>query len=77
MVIRESIAKCVRKAQHPLADRDTRDDVIDAVRGEVGHAFAAAARAQAAAFARQRDQPLTAAARALEATQAVLQDAAA
>jgi hypothetical protein len=77
MVVGESIAKCVRQAQHPLANRDARDDMIYAVRREIRHAFAAAARAQTPPFARQRDQPLAAADAAAKAAQAVFQHAAA
>ena len=76
MVIRESIAKRVRKAQHPLTNRHARNDMIHCVRREVGHAFAAAARAETAALAGQRDQPLTAAGAAAEAAQSMLHDAA-
>ena len=45
IVIRETVAKRVRKAQYPLANRYARDDSVYDVRREICHAFAAAARA--------------------------------
>lgn len=45
MVVSETVAKCVREAQYPLANRYAWDDSVDDVRREIGHAFAAAARA--------------------------------
>ena len=45
MVVGEAIAKGVRKAEYPLANRHARDDSVDDLRREVGHAFATAARA--------------------------------
>jgi hypothetical protein len=53
-----------------------RQDCVDETRGTFGHASAAAARAEAAPLARERDQPLEAAVAAAEPRKAVLQDAA-
>ena len=73
----KAIARRVRKAQHPLANGDARDDTIYAVRREVRHAFAAAAGTKATSFARERDEALTAAGAAAKAAHAVFQHAAA
>ena len=44
----EPVAQAVGEAQHPLADRDVRQHAVHEARGALGHASAAAARAEAA-----------------------------
>ena len=44
VIPRQAIAKRVRQAEHPLADGDMRQDVIDELRRPGGHAPTAAAR---------------------------------
>ena len=64
------------KAQHPLAYRNVRQYAVDETRGGLGHASAPAARAEAAAFARERNEPFKGAVAAAEPRKAVLQNAA-
>jgi len=51
------IAEAVREAQDPLAGRDARQHILDEAGGGLGHAPAAAARTEAAPFARERHEP--------------------
>jgi hypothetical protein len=52
------IAKLEGKAQDPLSNRNPREHVVDEMCGALGHPTATAARAEAAAFARERNQPI-------------------
>jgi len=52
------IAKLEGKAQYPLSNRGPREHVVDEMRRALGHPAAAAARAEAAAFAGERNQPI-------------------
>jgi hypothetical protein len=54
----KSIAKLKGKAQHPLSNRGAWKHMVDEMRRALGHPAATAARAEAAAFARERDQPI-------------------
>ena len=54
----EKIAQVVREREDPLPDRNARQDGIDQMGGVRGHPPAAAARAEAAALAREGYQPL-------------------
>jgi hypothetical protein len=67
----EAIAELEREAQHPLTDWHLREDMVDEVRGALGHAAAATARAEAPAFAGERHEALGATARAHEAGEPV------
>jgi len=58
-----SIAKLERKAQHPLPNRRAREHVVDEMRRTLRHPAASAARAEATAFAGERDQTIGATAR--------------
>jgi hypothetical protein len=59
----KSIAKLERKAQHPLPNRRAWEHVVDEMRRTLRHPAASAARAEATAFARERNQPIDATAR--------------
>jgi hypothetical protein len=72
----EEIAEPVRQAQHPLAHWDMRQDAIHETRGTLGHAPPSAARTEAAALARERNQPLESAVTTAEPCEAMRQDAA-
>jgi hypothetical protein len=61
VVPREPVPQPVRETQHPLPDRDVREDVIHQMRGAFGHAAATAARTQCPPFARERHEPVEAA----------------
>ena len=62
----EPVAEPVRKAEDPLAHRYPREHVVDEMGGALGHAASAAARAQCAALAGERDEPVEAAPDAAE-----------
>jgi len=66
----------MRQAQHPLAYRHMWQDAVHEARGALGHAPAAAARAEATALAGEGHQPLEGAVATAEAREAVCQDAA-
>ena len=72
----EAEAQVERQRQHPLPDRRARQDAVDEVRRGVGHAAAAARTAEPAALARVRHQAVVAAAVAVDAQEAVREDAA-
>jgi hypothetical protein len=46
----------MREGEHPLAVGDVGKNLVDEVRGEVGHASAATGRAEATSFAREGDE---------------------
>jgi len=52
------IAKLERKAQHPLSNWGSREHVVDEMGCALGHPAASAARAEAATFAGERNQPI-------------------
>jgi len=52
------IAKLEGKSQDPLSNRGPREHVVDEMRRALGQPAAAAARAEAAAFAGERNQPI-------------------
>jgi hypothetical protein len=52
------IAKLEGKAQDPLSNWGPREHVVDEMRGALGHPAASAARAEAATFAGERNQPI-------------------
>ena len=54
----EPIAKLEGKAQDPLSNRGPWKHMVDEMRCALGHPAASAAWAQAAAFTRERDQPI-------------------
>lgn len=56
----------MRQTQHPLANGNVGQDVIDEVRRPLRHATAATAGTEAAALARKRDEAIEAAPRAPE-----------
>jgi hypothetical protein len=64
------------KAQHPLAHRDGQQDTVHETRRALGHAPAAAARAEAAALAGEAHEPLEGAVPTAEPRKAVRQHAA-
>jgi hypothetical protein len=66
----------MRQTQYDLAQRNRRNDVIDHPSRNVSHALAATARTKPAALARQRHQPPMAIGGAIEAAEAVREDAA-
>ena len=72
----QEIAESVGQAQHPLAYWNVRQDAAHQTRGALGHPPAAAARAEAAALARERDQSLERAVATAEPREAVRQHAA-
>ncbi len=76
MVPGEPVAHAVGEAQHPLADGDVGQHAIHQASGALGHAAAAATRAEAAALAGEGDQPLERARVAPEAGEPVGEDAA-
>ncbi len=76
VIPRQTVPEPVRKAQHPLPNRDIRKHVIDQVSGAFRHAAATAARAERAAFARERHEPIEPAAGAAEAREATGQPSA-
>jgi len=76
VIPRQDITKTVGQAQHPLANRHARQHIIDEASGGLGHAAAAAAGAEAAAFARERHEPFERALAAPETAKAVRQHAA-
>jgi hypothetical protein len=71
------IAKLEGKAQDPLSNWGTWKHVVDEMCRTLGHPTAAAARAEAAAFARERNQPIGTAARTPKAGKAMREHAAA
>ena len=66
-VVGEQVANAEWKRDHPLANRNVGQDLVDHVRGGVGHAPRATRGAEAAAFAGKGDQLVTPAARAEDA----------
>ncbi len=73
VIPRQEIAKAVRQTEDPLAHGHTRQHVVDEAGGGLGHAPAAAARAEATALAGERHKPLERAIVAAEAREAVRQ----
>ena len=69
MAVHESLGE----RHHPLADRLLGQDVVDEMRGGLGHAACAAARAEAAAFATERHELLMPAGLALDAQESVFE----
>ena len=63
MIPGKPIAKLKGKAQDPLSNRGTWEHVVDEMCCALGHPAASAAWAEASAFARERDQPISTAAR--------------
>jgi hypothetical protein len=76
VVPREEIAEPMGQAQHPLAYRNMRQDAVYETRGALGHAPAAAARAEAAALAGKGHEPLEGALPTAEPRKAMRQHAA-
>ncbi len=76
VVPREEIAEAERQGEHPLPYRHTREHGVDEVRRLRGHPPPAAARAEPAALARERDEPLERAVATPDAREAARQDAA-
>jgi hypothetical protein len=76
-IVRAAVAKRVRKCEHPLADRHRGEHAVDEVRRGVGHAATATRRAEAAALARERHEAVVATVVAVQAQEAVGEDAAA
>ena len=75
-VVRHEIAQGPREAQHPLAVRDQGwQDLVAEVRGTVLHPPSPAARTETPALAGEGHQPVVAALRAVDAGEAVVQDA--
>ncbi|HZB77445.1 MAG TPA: hypothetical protein VE526_14530 [Solirubrobacteraceae bacterium] len=74
VIPREQVPQPVRQAQHPLAHGHPRQHSVDQPGRALGHAPAAAARAEAPPLARERHQPLERAFRAPQAREAVRQD---
>ena len=72
---RQQVAQCKRQRQHPLANGLLRQDVVHEQCRRLGHPPRAAARAEAAAFATERDQLLGLAGVALDPQKAVLEQA--
>ena len=65
------------KAQDPLSNRGTWKYMVDEMRRALGHPTASTTRAEASAFARERDQPIGAAARTPKAVKPMREHAAA
>ena len=76
-VVGAAVAERVGQGQHPLADGDHRQHAVDEVGGGVGHAATAAGGAEAAALAREGDDPLVMASVAAHPQEAVRGNAAA
>ena len=76
-VIGAPITKRIWKREHPLADRDFGQNAVDEVCRGLGHAVAATTRAKAPAFAREGDEAVEAAIVAVQAQEAMGEDAAA
>jgi hypothetical protein len=74
VIPREQVPQPVRQAQHPLAHGHPRQHPVHQPSRALGHAPAAAARAEAPPLARKRHQPLERALRASQAREAVRQD---
>ena len=64
VVRRREILQPIREREHPLADRDGRQDVVHQVRRPLGHPPPAAARADAVTLAGKRYEALERAMRA-------------
>jgi microcompartment protein CcmK/EutM len=75
-VVRTAITERVWKREHPLADRDFGQNAVDEVCRGIGHAVAAATGAKAPAFARKGDEAIEAAIVAVQAQEAMGEDAA-
>ena len=73
MIPRQEIAKTERQAQYLLAHGHPRQHLVDEAGSALGHAPAAAARAEAPALAGERHEPLKRAIVAPEAREAVRQ----
>ncbi len=76
-VVRTAITKRVWKREHPLADRDFGQNAVDQVCRGLRHAVAAATWAKAPAFAREGYEAVEAAIVAVQAQEAMGEDAAA
>jgi hypothetical protein len=76
-VVGTAVAERVGKREHPLADRNLGQNAVDEVCGGVGHAAAAAGGTKAAPLARKGDEAIVAAVVAVQAQEAVGEDAAA
>ena len=76
-VIGAPVAQGVGEGEDPLAHRHLGEDAIDEVRGGVGHAAAAARRAEATPLARERHEAVELAFVAVEPEEAVGEDSAA
>jgi hypothetical protein len=76
-VVGTAIAERVWKREHPLADRDFGQNAVDKVCRGVRHAVAATTWAKAPAFAREGDEAVEAAIVAVQAQEAMGEDAAA
>jgi hypothetical protein len=76
-VVGEAVAQREGQREHPLPHRDLGQDPVHQVRGRVGHAPPAARRAEAAALAGERDDPVESALVAVHADEALGEDAAA
>ena len=61
MVPGQHVPHLVWEREHPLAHGDVGEDVIDQVRGALGHPPPSVARTRPPGFARKRDQPVGAA----------------
>ena len=77
MIPGEPIAKLEGKAQDPLSNRGAREHMVDEMRCALVHPSASAARAEATAFARKRNQPIGTAARTPKAGKPMREHAAA
>jgi len=77
VIERETVAQAMRHGEHPLAHGDGRQHGVDEVRRLLGHAPAAAARADGACLAGERDEALEPAGVAPHAGEAAGEDPAA
>jgi hypothetical protein len=76
-VVGAAVAQWVGEGEDPLPDRHLWENAIDEVRGGVGHAAAAAGGAETTAFAGERHEPIVPTSVAVQAQEAVGEDAAA
>src|SRR5262245_36962405 len=67
MIPGQHVPQSVRQAQYPLAHGDDREDVINQVRGALGHASPAATGTDRATLARERHQAVQTTLAAVEA----------
>jgi hypothetical protein len=73
VVVGDAVTPAVRNREHPLSDRYARDDMVDQVRGRLGHAPTATPRAKSSSLARQADRVVAGAVAAVQANQAARQ----